>query len=112
VTTLGDLMPVDLLLAGAKLTWRAGRLAKGPGLCHGTAGNGYAFLTAFAVTGDERWLERAKRFAVHAFEQVERERLVVGRGRCYALFTGDIGAALFAQSCLEADPRCPTMDVW
>ncbi len=111
VTTLGDLMPVDLLLAGAELTWRAGPLAKGPGLCHGTSGNGYAFLRTFAVTGDERWLERAKRFAVHAFEQVERERLVVGRGR-YALFTGDVGAALFAKSCLEADPRFPTMDVW
>src|SRR5439155_6630447 len=58
----------ELLLAGAELTWRAGAHGpeKGPGLCHGTAGNGYALLKAFARTGDERWLDRARRFAVHA----------------------------------------------
>jgi hypothetical protein len=106
VATLGDLMPLDLLLAGAELTWHAGPLVKGGGLCHGTAGNGYAFLKAYAVTGEELWLDRARRFAVHALEQVER-----GQGR-YTLFTGDIGAALFARSCLTGDARFPTMDVW
>ena len=104
VATVGDLMPLDLMLAGAELTWQAGPLAKGAGLCHGTAGNGYAFLKAYAVTGDELWLERARRFAVHALEQADEQR--------YSLFTGDIGAALFARSCLDADARFPTMDVW
>jgi hypothetical protein len=28
----------------AVVTWRAGPLTKGAGLCHGTGGNGYAFL--------------------------------------------------------------------
>lgn len=111
VATLGDLMPHDLMFAGAELTWRAGPLTKGPGLCHGTAGNGYALLRAHAVTGDEVWLGRARRFAVHALEQVEGERARVGRGR-YTLFTGDVGAALYARSCISADPRFPTMDVW
>ena len=111
VTTLGDLMPRDLLIGGAELTWRAGPLAKGPGLCHGTAGNGYAFLRAYELTGDGEWLERAHRFAVHALEQVDRARDEHGQGR-FTLFTGDIGAALFARSCLEVDPRFPTMDVW
>jgi hypothetical protein len=106
VATLGDLMPLDLMLAGAELTWQAGPLVKGPGLCHGTVGNGYALLKAHAVTGDELWLDRARKFAVHALEQVER-----GQGR-YTLFTGDIGAALFARSCLHVDARFPTMDVW
>ena len=104
VATLGDLMPLDLMLAGAELTWQAGPLVKGPGLCHGTAGNGYALLKAYAVTGDELWLERARKFAVHALEQACQGR--------YTLFTGDIGAALFARSCLQADARFPTMDVW
>ena len=111
VTTLGDLMPHDLLAGGAELTWRAGPLAKGPGLCHGTAGNGYAFLRAHELTDDPEWLERARRFAVHALEQVERARDEHGQGR-FTLFTGDVGAALFARSCLEIDPRFPTMDVW
>jgi hypothetical protein len=111
VSTVGDLMPPDLLLGGAELTWRAGPLAKGPGLCHGTGGNGYALLRTHAVTGDDLWLDRARRFAMHALEQVERARETYGRGR-FALFTGDVGAALYARSCLQGDPRFPTMDVW
>jgi hypothetical protein len=111
VATLGDLMPDDLLVGGAELTWRAGPLVKGAGLCHGTAGNGYALLRTYAVTGDEVWLERARSFAVHALEQVERARSAYRRGR-YALFTGDVGAALFARSCLDGDAGFPTMDVW
>ena len=111
VATVGDLMPDDLLLGGAELTWRAGPLVKGAGLCHGTGGNGYALLRAYAVTGDELWLDRARRFAMHALEQVRRAREAYGRGR-FTLFTGDVGAALYARACVEADPRFPTMDVW
>jgi hypothetical protein len=37
-------MPLELALGGGELTWRAGPLRKGAGLCHGTAGNGFAFL--------------------------------------------------------------------
>ncbi len=101
----------DLLLAGAELVWRAGPhgLEKGAGICHGTAGNGYAFLKAFERTGDELWLERARRFAVHALEQVDRAREGAGRGR-YSLWTGDIGAALFAADCLESRSSYPVVD--
>ena len=98
-----DYLDEELLLAGAELVWRAGppTLEKGPGICHGTAGNGYALLAAFARTRNEEWLARARRFAVHALGQVER-----GDGR-YSLWTGDIGAAIFAADCLEASPRYP-----
>ena len=108
VSTAADYLDEELLLAGAELTWRAGAHGseKGAGLCHGTAGNGYALLKAFSRTGDERWLERARRFAVHALLQAERSP-----GR-YSLFTGDVGAALFASSCLEADARFPILDGW
>jgi lantibiotic modifying enzyme len=98
----------DLLLAGAELVWRAGAHGseKGPGICHGTAGNGYALLRAFERTGDERWLERARRFAMHALEQVER------REHRYALWTGDVGVALFASDCLDARARYPILETW
>jgi lantibiotic modifying enzyme len=111
VTTAMPYLDEDLLLAGAELTWRAGAHSaeKGFGLCHGTAGNGFALLKAFVRTGDERWLERARRFAVHALGQVERSRAENGRGR-YSLFTGDAGAALFAAACLDTDPRYPVLD--
>lgn len=111
VATLGDLMPDDLLVGGAELTWRAGPLTKGPGLCHGTAGNGYALLQTYAVTGEDVWLDRARRFAMHALEQVACARETYGRGR-FSLLTGDVGVALYARSCLAADPRFPMMHVW
>jgi lantibiotic modifying enzyme len=113
VATAEPYLDEELLLAGAELTWRAGAHGpeKGFGLCHGTAGNGYALLKAFARTGDERWLERARRFAVHALGQAERSRAEAGRGR-YSLFTGDVGVALFAAACLDADPRFPVLDGW
>jgi hypothetical protein len=102
----------DLVLAGAELVWRAGahKDEKGHGLCHGTSGNGFALLKAFARTGDEQWLERARRFAVHALAQAERIAAANGRRR-YSLFNGDIGTALFAAACLDADPRFPIVDV-
>jgi Lanthionine synthetase C-like protein len=108
VATAVDYLDEELLLAGAELTWRAGAHGpeKGAGVCHGTAGNGYALLKAFARTGDELWLDRARRFAVHALAQAEQ---TAGR---YSLFTGDIGAALFASSCLDAEARFPILDGW
>jgi lantibiotic modifying enzyme len=107
-----DFLDEDLVLAGAELVWQAGahRDEKGHGLCHGTAGNGFALLKAFARTGDERWLDRARRFAVHALEQADRLARTNGRRR-YSLFTGDVGTALFAAACLEADARFPIIDV-
>ena len=77
--------------------------------CHGTAGNGYAFLKTFARTGDERWLGRARRFAMHALGQVERLRAERGRGR-YSLWTGDLGVAIYAADCLEARSAYPFLD--
>lgn len=111
ISTLGDLMPLDLAVAGGELTWRAGPLRKGSGLCHGTAGNGYAFLKLYDLTRDSMWSERARRFAMHAIEQVDRERAALGRGR-YTLFTGDVGVALYLRACLDADPAFPIIDTF
>lgn len=107
-----DYLDEDLLLAGAELVWQAGAHGdeKGHGLCHGTSGNGFALLKAFARTGDERWLERARRFAVHALAQAERIATTNGRRR-YSLFTGDVGTALFAAACLDLEARFPIVDV-
>ncbi len=114
VTSLAGLGDVDdrhgaLLDAGGELVWRAGPLAANAGLCHGTAGNGFALLALFARTGEERWLERARAFSMHAIAQVARFRAAAGRGR-YTFFTGDIGAALLAGACLNGDPAFPGID--
>ena len=114
VASLAEIAPGDdeherLLIAGGELTWRAGPLAKGANLCHGTAGNGLAFLKLFRRTGDELWLTRARAFAMHAAGQVERERRAVGRGR-YSLWTGDPGTALYLALCVDGGATLPTVD--
>jgi Lanthionine synthetase C-like protein len=116
VASLASLAPNDdqlteLLIAGGELTWRAGPLKKGANLCHGTAGNGYAFLKLFDRTGDELWLNRARVFAMHAIEQVERTTAHYGRGR-HTLWTGDLGTALYLHSCITASAAFPTLDTF
>jgi len=111
VITAADYLEESLLLAGAELPWVTGppTLDKGASICHGTAGNGYAFLKAFARSGDERWLDRARRFAVHALAQVKRLRAEAGRGR-YSLWTGDLGVAVYAADCLDGRSDYPFFD--
>jgi Lanthionine synthetase C-like protein len=113
VVSAASYLDPELLVAGAELTWRAGPpgMEKGSGLCHGTAGNGYALLKAFERTGDELWLERARRFAVHALGQVQHGRELRGRGR-YSFWTGDVGVALFAADCLDERAAYPIVDTW
>ena len=111
VASLARLAPRDeehgrLLRAGGELIWRAGPLAKGANLCHGTAGNGYAFLALLERTGDEVWLERARAFAMHSIAQVDRERAELGRGR-HTLWTGDPGTALYLADCLDGGGAVP-----
>ena len=106
VSAARDYLDEDLLTAGAELVWQAGAPGeeKGHGICHGTSGNGFALLAAFERTQDELWLDRARRFAMHALTQARR---MPGR---YSLFTGGAGTALFAAACLEGDARYPVLE--
>jgi Lanthionine synthetase C-like protein len=106
VATLAPFLDEELAVAAGELTWRAGPLRKGANLCHGTAGNGYAFLALVERTGDERWLERARTFAMHAAVQVEQSRAEYGQGR-YSLWTGDPGTALYLADCIDGRGRVP-----
>jgi lantibiotic modifying enzyme len=106
VATLAHVLDVELAVAGGELAWRAGPLRKGASLCHGTAGNGYAFLALLERTGDERWLERARTFAMHAAGQVARSRSDYGRG-FYTLWTGDLGTALYFADCIDGGGELP-----
>ena len=116
VTTFAD-APFDgtelgeLLLAGGELTWKAGPLAKGSNLCHGTGGNGYALLKLYRRTRDTLWLERARAFAMTAIAQCREARLRYGRGR-YSLWTGDLGLAVYLRDCISGEAAFPTVDVF
>lgn len=100
----------ELLVAGGEAVWRAGPIARGPGLCHGTAGNGYALLALWERTGDERWLGRARAFAMHALGQCERERATVGHGR-HALWSGDAILPFFVEACATGTAAVFGLDV-
>ena len=99
------------LVAAGELVWTAGPLAKLPVLCHGTAGNGYALLKLHERTGDKLWLDRARAFAMHAISQSELALEKYGR-RKFSLWTGDLGLALYLQSCLNGSADFPVLDVF
>ncbi len=100
-----------ILEQGGELTWQAGPLKKGSNLCHGTGGNGYAFLKLFIRTGDQRWLDRARVFAMHAIEQYRLSQQLYRQLR-YPLWTGDLGLAIYLWDCLQAQAKFPTIDVF
>lgn len=100
-----------LLLAAGELIWMAGPLAKGSNLCHGTGGNGYAFLKLYQRTHDARWLAHARAFAMHGIAQSQEDALRHGQMR-YSLWTGDPGFAIYLWDCLRAQAQFPTLDVF
>jgi len=44
-----------------EVVWARGLLHKGCGICHGSAGNGYAFLALYKYTREPKYLYRALR---------------------------------------------------
>lgn len=101
----------DVLLKGGELIWDAGLLEKGPNLCHGTSGNGYAFLKLYERTGDELWLKRARMYAMYAIEQYE-EILTIYKHTRLPLWTGDSGLAVYLWDCLQQTTDFPTLDTF
>jgi hypothetical protein len=109
VAGLADARLDTLLEAAGELVWRAGPLVKGANLCHGTAGNGFAFLKLYRRSGDERWLARARAFAMHAIAQSDRDLTRYGQRR-YSLWTGDPGVALYVAACIDRRDELPLLD--
>jgi hypothetical protein len=99
----------NVLIKAGNLTWQAGPLKKPWGLCHGTAGNGYAFLKLYKLTGDKIWHERALQFAMHAIHQYEAMRDYYACIRTDA-WCGDLGLALYLQDCIDQCDQFPMMD--
>lgn len=102
----------ELLKTTGELVWKAGPLLKGSNICHGTAGNGYAFLYLYKRWKDQIWLDRARQFAMHAIEQCQRARLEFGQGR-YSLWTGDVGLAIYLYHCIYPEEAAiPGLDLF
>ncbi len=101
----------ELLLAAAETTWAAGPLRKGSNLCHGTGGNGYAFLKLYRRFDDEKWLARARAYAMHGIAQTEQAATTYGQMR-YSLYTGDPGFAIYLWDCIRGGAEFPTLDTF
>ena len=101
----------ETLVAAGEAVWAAGPLSKGSNLCHGTGGNGYAFLKLYQRTGDAVWLQRAQAFAMHGIAQSEADAKQYGQLR-YSLWTGDPGFAIYLWDCLRGRADFPTLDVF
>lgn len=102
----------QLLDETGELVWQAGPLIKGSGICHGTSGNGYAFLYLYRKTEKSVWLDRARKFAMHSIEQCQAARLHYGQGR-YTLWTGDAGLAVYLHHCIYPEKAAiPGLDLF
>ena len=62
-------------------------------------------------TGDIKWLQRARAFAMHGIAQTEADALAHGQLR-YSLWTGDLGFAIYLWDCLRGEAAFPTLDVF
>jgi lantibiotic modifying enzyme len=90
-----------ILAAAGELVWQAGPLTKTlGGLCHGSAGNGFALLSLYERTGKPSWLHRARAFGVSCIKDYSESYRLYGQSK-YSLFTGDLGVAIFLLACIR-----------
>ncbi|OCT74278.1 lanC-like protein 2 isoform X1 [Xenopus laevis] len=81
--------------------WQRGLLRKGYGICHGTSGNGYAFLLLYNHTQDKKYLYRACKFAEWCLEYGKHGCRIPDRP--YSLFEGMAGAIHFLSDMLTPE---------
>ncbi|XP_056096454.1 lanC-like protein 2, partial [Rhinichthys klamathensis goyatoka] len=84
-----------------ELIWQKGLLRKGYGICHGTAGNGYAFLSLYQLTHDKKYLYRACKFAEWCLDYGKHGCRIPDRP--YSLFEGMAGAVHYLSDVLQPE---------
>lgn len=91
--------------------WKRGMLIKGHGICHGTAGNGYAFLRAYQKTRDEHRLFQALAFADFIVGASAAEACPQADHPC-SLFEGLSGTVHFLLDMLKIVEQGPDWDTF
>lgn len=96
----------------ADLVWKKGLLLKGPGICHGIAGNGYVFLLMYRLTEDKCYLYKAIKF----FEFLTSEQFLSNArtpDHPFSLYEGIAGTVCYLLDVLEPERAAfPFMDVF
>lgn len=108
----GDDKYLESCIKCGDLIWKYGLLKKGPGICHGVAGNGYVHLLLYRLTKDDKHLYRARKFA----EFLNEESFKINSrtpDRPYSLFEGLSGTICFLIDLLEPKKaEFPFMDIF
>lgn len=105
---------LEAAVEAGEVVWKRG-LLKRVGICHGISGNAYVFLSLYRVTGDEKYLYRAKAFA--CFLQDKAQKLLSdgkmhGGDHPYSLFEGMGGMAhLFLDMIEPSQARFPAYEL-
>ncbi|KAM9307837.1 lanC-like protein 2 [Gastrophryne carolinensis] len=90
--------------------WQRGLLRKGYGICHGTSGNGYAFLSVYHHTQDRKYLYRACKFAEWCLDYGTHGCRIPDRP--YSLFEGMAGAIHFLSDIMTPETsRFPAFEL-
>lgn len=94
------------------IIWQRGLLRKGPGICHGIAGNGYVHLMMYRLTKDAKYLHRAVCFAQFLMTQ-EFQTQARTPDNPFSLFEGLAGTVCFVADLLEPEKaQFPLMPVF
>ncbi|VVD03484.1 unnamed protein product [Leptidea sinapis] len=99
-------------IKAGEVVWEKGLLRKGPGICHGVAGNGYVFLLLYRLTRDNKYMYRAKLFAdfLNSDEFLRDARLP---DNPESLYEGTAGTVCFLSDILVPDnAEFPFQDVF
>ncbi|KAL2905784.1 LanC-like protein GCL1 [Bienertia sinuspersici] len=95
----------DGAIEAGEVVWKSG-LVKRVGLADGVAGNAYAFLSLYKLTGDTIYAKRAKAFASFLFHngsELVHSDDYGGSDHAYSLFLGLAGAACFLFDLLQPE---------
>ena len=96
----GSLKLKDIIFKSGELIWDAGPLVKGNSVCHGNGGSGLAFLKLYLKTKDQKWLHRAREFAMHGIHSNKKVD-------DYSLWCGELGFAIFLLNCIDKNIEFP-----
>ncbi|GAB6031012.1 LanC-like protein 3 [Chamberlinius hualienensis] len=95
-----------------ELIWKQGLLRKGPGICHGVAGNGYTFLLLYRLTKDPKHLHRAFMFAQFLNTSEFKKNARTPDSPC-SLYEGLAGTVCFLVDLLDPDKaHFPLFDIF
>lgn len=108
----GDEKYLNSCLKCGDLVWQRGLLKKGPGICHGIGSSGYVHLLLYQLTGDQKHLYRANKFALFlnddGFLSEARQP-----DRPFSLFEGISGTVCFLMDLLDPqNMEFPFMNVF